>query len=107
MEFRDLKKQYQLLKPQIDEAMQQVIDGTHFIMGQEVQQLEKELAEYVGVAECVSCANGTDALQLALMAWGIGPGDAVYVPDFTFFSSGEIVSAVGACLLYTSPSPRD
>ena len=102
VEFRDLKKQYQLLKPQIDEAMQQVIDGTHFIMGQEVQQLEKELAEYVGVAECVSCANGTDALQLALMAWGIGPGDAVYVPDFTFFSSGEIVSAVGATPIFVN-----
>ena len=71
-------------------------------MGQEVQQLEKELAEYVGVAECVSCANGTDALQLALMAWGIGPGDAVYVPDFTFFSSGEIVSAVGATPIFVN-----
>ena len=57
---------------------------------------DRRLAAYVGVKHCVTCANGTDALQLALMAWGVGPGDAVFVPDFTFFSSGEAVAAVGA-----------
>lgn len=96
MEFRDLKKQYQALKAQIDEAMTRVAAGAHYIGGPEVKELEAALADYVGVKHCISCANGTDAMQLALMAWGIGPGDAVFVPDFTFFSSAEVVAAVGA-----------
>lgn len=96
MEFRDLKKQYKLHKTGIDEAIHSVLENTDFIMGKSVKQLEDILAEYVGVKHCITCANGTDALQLALMAWGIQPGDAVFVPDFTFFSSGEVVSALGA-----------
>ena len=96
MEFRDLKRQYQFFKKDMDINIQKVIENTNFIQGKQVAELEKILAEYVGVKNCVSCANGTDALQLALMAWGIGEGDAVFVPDFTFFSSGEVVSAVNA-----------
>lgn len=96
MEFRDLRTQYATLKDEIDRAIGDVIASSHFIGGAPVEQLEQELAEYAGVKHCISCANGTDALQLALMAWGVGPGDAVIVPDFTFFSSGEVVSAVGA-----------
>lgn len=96
MEFRDLKRQYQFFKNDMDINIQKVIENTNFIQGKQVAELEKILAEYVGVKNCVSCANGTDALQLALMAWGIGEGDAVFVPDFTFFSSGEVVSAVNA-----------
>lgn len=96
MEFRDLKTQYQKNKNAIDTAIQQVIDATHFIGGDQVSELEKRLAEYVGVKHCISCANGTDALQLALMVWNIGPGQAVFVPDFTFFSSAEVVPCVGA-----------
>ena len=96
MEFRDLKRQYEVLKPELDEAMAKVASGAHYIMGPEVVRLEEELAEYTGVRHCISCANGTDALQLALMAWGVGRGDAVFVPDFTFFSSAEVVAAVGA-----------
>lgn len=65
-------------------------------MGKPVKELEAELAAYVGVKHCVSCANGTDALTLALKTWGIGKGDAVFVPDFTFFSSAEVVSLEGA-----------
>lgn len=102
MEFRDLKKQYQVLKEDIDQAISKVIEDTHFIMGEEVKTLEKELSEYVGTKECITCANGTDALQLALMAWNIGVGDAVFVPDFTFFSSGEVVSAVGATPIFVN-----
>lgn len=67
-----------------------------FIGGSSVKELEKQLAEHVGVKHCISCANGTDALQLASMAWNIEPGDVVFVPDLTYFSSGEIVSAAGA-----------
>lgn len=96
MEFRDLKRQYQLHKEQIDAAMQEVVDCTHFIMGQQVVSLEKELAQYTDTKYCIACANGTDALQLALMAWEIGKNDAVFVPDFTFFSSGEVVPLTGA-----------
>ncbi len=96
MEFRDLKRQYQVHKKEIDEAVQRVILQADFINGCQVRQLEQQLAEYAGVRHCISCANGTDALQLALMTWNIGEGDAVFVPDFTFFSSGEVVPAVGA-----------
>lgn len=92
MEFRDLKAQYQALKTEINQGTNDVITSSHFISGAQVAKLEQELAEYVGVKHCVTCANGTDALSLALMAWGIGEGDAVFVPDFTFFSSGEVVS---------------
>lgn len=96
MQFRDLKQQYQVLKKDIDQAMVKVATDCNFIIGAQVADLEKELAEYVGVKHCVTCANGTDALSIAMMAWEIGSGDAVFVPDFTFFSSGEIVSHCGA-----------
>ena len=96
MNFRDLKHQYQVLKPEIDKAIIETMQSGTFIMGQPVKDLEAELAAYVGVKHCISCANGTDALTLALKVWGIGPGDAVFVPDFTFFSSAEVVSLEGA-----------
>ena len=96
MQFRDLKHQYQVLKPEIDKAVLDVMQSGAFIMGQPVRELESQLAEYVGVKHCLTWANGTDALTLALKVWGIGPGDAVFVPDFTFFSSAEVVSLEGA-----------
>lgn len=96
MQFRDLKKQYEVLKNDIDSAMIEVAGSSAFIMGKPVKELETELAEYVGVKHCISCANGTDALTLALKAWNIGKGDAVFVPDFTFFSSAEVISLEGA-----------
>ena len=96
MEFRDLKKQYQILKPKIDEAVIRAMTDCDFISGAPVKDLEAILAEYVGVKHCITCANGTDALSLALMAYGIGPGDAVFVPDFTFFSTAETPAALGA-----------
>lgn len=96
MQFRDLKHQYQVLKEDIDKAMSEVVADCNFISGKQVKDLEKSLADYVGVKHCVACANGTDALSLAMMVWRIGPGDAVFVPDFTFFSTGEIVAYAGA-----------
>jgi UDP-2-acetamido-2-deoxy-ribo-hexuluronate aminotransferase len=96
VEFRDLKTQYQKYKNEIDAAIQGVLANAHFIGGNEVKVLEKGLAEYVGVKHCLSCANGTDALTLVMMAWKIKEGDAVFVPDFTFFATGEIVSFRGA-----------
>lgn len=100
MQFRDLKSQYIHIKENVDANIQEVINDGNFIQGNQVKELEERLADYVGVKHCITCANGTDALQLALMAWGVGSGDAVFVPDFTFFSSGEVVSAVGATPIF-------
>ena len=100
MQFRDLAKQYQVLKTDIDNAMLNVASGARYIMGPQVKELEQELADYTGVKHCLTCANGTDALTLALKAWGIGPGDAVFVPDFTFFASAEVVALEGATPIF-------
>lgn len=100
MQFRDLAKQYQVLKRDIDNAILSVAAGAHYIMGPQVKALEQELADYTGVKHCLTCANGTDALTLALKTWGIGPGDAVFVPDFTFFASAEVVSLEGATPIF-------
>lgn len=96
MEFRNLGAQYSSLQGKITTAIESILSTGRFIGGDPVLSLERALADYVGTKHCVSCGNGTDALQLALMAWGVGQGDAVFVPDFTFFSSGEVVAAVGA-----------
>lgn len=101
MQFRDLKKQYQVLKKEMDAALEEVLEASNYISGKQVAELEEQLAEYVGVKHCVTCANGTDALSLALMTWGIGEGDAVFVPDFTFFSSAETVAYEGATPVFT------
>jgi len=106
MQFRDLKKQYQLLKPQIDEAVIRVMTDCNFISGKQVKELEQRLADYVGVKHCISCANGTDALKLAELAYGIGPGDAVFVPDFTFFSTAETVADIGATPVFVDVDPH-
>lgn len=100
MQFRDLKAQYAAMKPEMDAAVIKVMSDANFISGKQVEELEQQLAEYVGVKHCISCANGTDALTLALMAWEIGEGDAVFVPDFTFFASGETVAYEGATPIF-------
>ena len=84
MQFRDLNAQYSALKGDIDTAISEVLEAENFISGRQVVELEQRLAEFVGVKHCITCGNGTDALTLALMAWEIGEGDAVFVPDFTF-----------------------
>lgn len=96
MQFRDLKAQYTQYKSAIDDAIQNVLNSGQYIGGKPVTELEKELAEYVGVKHCITCANGTEALSLVLMAWDVKKGDAVFVPDFTFFATGEVVSFNGA-----------
>lgn len=100
MQFRDLSKQYEVLKLQIDAAMVKVAASARFISGPEVKELETVLAEYVGVKHCITCANGTDAITIAMRAWGVGKGDAVFVPDFTFFSSGECPADEGATPIF-------
>lgn len=96
MEFRDLKKQYQMLKEEIDQAILDVVKDGNYILGTQVSQLEDELSEFSGSKHCVCCGNGTDALVLALMYWNIGPGDAVFVPDFTCFASVTCILTRGA-----------
>ena len=100
MEFRDLKKQYEMLKNDILNKVENVFTSAKYISGPEVDELEDSLAEYVGVKHCITCANGTDALTLALRAWGVGVNDVVFVPDFTFFSSGECPSSEGCSCIF-------
>lgn len=100
MQYRDLKKQYEVLKKDIDQAMLDVAASSAFIGGKQVKELEAKLAEYVGVKHCISCGNGTDALTLALKVWGVKAGDAVFVPDFTFFASAEVISTEGATPIF-------
>ena len=106
MQFRDLTKQYEVLKSQIDAKMMSVVASAHFISGPEVKEFEKVLAEYVGVKHCITCANGTDAITIAMRAWGVGKGDAVFIPDFTFFSSGECPADEGATPIYVDVDER-
>lgn len=96
MQFRDLKKQYEALKPEIDAGIQEVINSTSFILGKPVTELENQLAEYVGRKHCIGVGNGTDALVLSLRANDVGAGDAVFVADFTYIASASCVSLVGA-----------
>lgn len=100
MQFVDLKTQYKVLKKDIDNNISKVLDNSNYILGEQVAELEKRLAEYVGVKHCISCANGTDALMMALKAFKVTENDAVFVPAFTFFSSAEIVSVVGCKLIF-------
>lgn len=96
MQFIDLKTQYQALKTEIDANMQSVLDSAQFIGGPFVMELEKQLAAFVGRKYCITCANGTDALQIAYMALDIGSGDAVFCPDITFVASAEPAKMLGA-----------
>lgn len=96
MQFRDLHRQYEAMRVEMDEALLGAARSGAYILGPQVAELEQQLADYVGVKHCITCANGTDALRMALMALGIGPGDAVFVPDFTFFATAEAVAMVGA-----------
>ena len=100
MQFRDLHRQYDAMRAEMDEALLKAAHSGAYIMGPQVAELEQQLADYVGVKHCITCANGTDALRLALMALNIGPGDAVFVPDFTFFATAEAVAMVGATPIF-------
>ena len=100
MQFRDLHKQYELLKNDIDKGIKDVIDTSSFILGKQVSILENELAEYVGRKHCIACGNGTDALVLALKAHNIGQGDAVFTADFTYIASASCAELVGATSVF-------
>lgn len=105
MDFIDLKTQYQRLKADIDVGIQRVLDHGQYILGPEVAELEEKLAAYVGAKYCISVANGTDALQIAQMALGIGPGDEVITPGFTYIATAETVALLGAKPVYVDVHP--
>lgn len=100
MQFIDLAAQYQYLKTKIDARIHKVLDHGHYIMGPEVFELEEQLAEYVGVKHAVTCANGTDALTLAMMVLSIKEGDAVFCPTFTFFATAETIALANATPIF-------
>ncbi len=94
--FIDLKYQYSLIRDEIHAGIDRVLESGHYILGAEIAELEKQLAEYAGVKHALACSSGTDALLMALMALGIGPGDAVFTTPFTFFATVETIALVGA-----------
>jgi dTDP-4-amino-4,6-dideoxygalactose transaminase len=98
--FVDLQAQRRRIGARLDEALARVLAHGGFILGPEVRELEAKLAAFSGAKHCLTCANGTDALLLPLMAWGIGPGDAVLVPSFTFVASAEVVVLAGATPIF-------
>ncbi|CAJ94837.1 Aminotransferase [Cupriavidus necator] len=106
IEFIDLKTQQARIKYRIDAGIQQVLAHGQYILGPEVEELEQRLADYTGARYCISCANGTDALQIAQMALGIGAGDEVIMPGFTYIATAETVALLGAKPIYVDVDPR-
>lgn len=106
MEFIDLKTQYKRLKTEIDAGIQRVLEHGQYILGPEVAELEEKLCAYTGAKYCITCANGTDALQIAQMALGIGAGDEVITPGFTYIATAETVALLGAKPVYVDIDPR-
>lgn len=105
MQFIDLAAQQRRIRPQVDEAVRRVLDHGRYIMGPEVAAFEADLAAFVGEGEVVSCASGTDALVMALMVRQVGPGDAVFVPSFTFAATAEAVALLGATPVFVDIDP--
>lgn len=106
MEYIDLKKQYEVLREKIDNNIQKVLNDSNYIMGEEVKILEEKLAKYVGRKYCATCANGTDALTIAMKVFDIKENDAVFVPSFTFYSTSEVVSLEGATPIFIDVDER-
>ncbi|MFB2537875.1 MULTISPECIES: DegT/DnrJ/EryC1/StrS family aminotransferase [unclassified Acinetobacter] len=106
MEFIDLKAQQARIKTEIDAGIQRVLQHGQYILGPEVTELEEKLAQYVGAKYCITCANGTDALQIAQMALGIGVGDEVITPGFTYIATAETVALLGAKPVYVDVHPK-
>lgn len=106
MEFIDLVTQQKRIKQKLDDNIQQVLAHGKYIMGPEVAELEKQLADYVGTKHAIGCASGTDALMLALMAYDVGPGDAIFTTPFTFIATAEVISLLGATPVYVDIEPH-
>ena len=106
MQFIDLKKQYETIRPLIQQRINAVLEHGQFIMGPEIKELEERLASYVGCKYCVSCSSGTDALLLALMAYGVGPGDGIFTTPFTFIATAEVICLLGATPIFVDIDPN-
>jgi dTDP-4-amino-4,6-dideoxygalactose transaminase len=103
--FIDLQAQRRRLGAPLDAAIKAAVEGGQWILGPQVAQFEKDIAAWAGVKHAIACANGTDALLLVLRAWGVGPGDAVFVPAFTFAATGEVVALAGATPVFVDVLP--
>ncbi len=106
MQFIDLHRQRERIKVDIEVRIQTVLSHGKFILGPEIQELEQKLADFAGVPHCITCSSGSDALLMALMAWGIGPGDAVYTTPFTFIATAEVVALLGATPVFVDIDPK-
>jgi UDP-2-acetamido-2-deoxy-ribo-hexuluronate aminotransferase len=106
MNFIDLKTQQKRIKEQLDANIQRVLAHGSYVMGPEVKELEKRLAAYTGTKHAISCASGTDALLMALMAYGVKPGDAIFTTPFTFIATAEVVSLLGATPVFVDIDPK-
>ena len=102
----DLKSQYMKIKPQVDKAINDVLSSTQFINGEHVKSFQKELANYLGVKHVITCANGTDALQISMMALGLKPGDEVITPSFTYIATAEVIGLLGLKPVFVDCDPK-
>lgn len=105
MDFIDLKSQYRRIKPAVDAGIARVLEHGQYILGPEVAELERQLAEYVGTKHCIAVSSGTDALLIALMALDVGPGDEVVTVPFTFFATAEVIGLLGAKPVFVDIDP--
>jgi dTDP-4-amino-4,6-dideoxygalactose transaminase len=106
MQFIDLKRQYQEIQDSVQKRINTVLNHGGFILGPEIADLERVLAEYTGARYCITCASGTDALLLPLMALGVGPGDAVFTTPFTFIATAEVIALLGATPVFVDIDPQ-
>src|SRR5512142_1246018 len=106
LDFIDLKAQQQKILPGLMERIQQVLAHGQYILGPEVEELEARLADYVGVKHAISCSSGTDALLMPLMAYGVGPGDAIFTTPFTFIATAEVIQLLGATPVFVDIDPQ-
>jgi len=106
MQFVDLAAQQKRIRHKIDSNISAILDHGKYIMGPEIKQLEERLADYVGVKNAIGCASGTDALLLALMAYQVGPGDAIFTSPFTFIATAEVISLLGATPVFVDIDPQ-
>ena len=106
MQFVDLAAQQKRIRKQLESNISAILDHGKYIMGPEIRQLEKRLAGYVGVKNAIGCASGTDALLMALMAYRVGPGDAIFTSPFTFIATAEVISLLGATPVFVDIDPQ-
>ena len=104
--FIDLKAPQQTIYPQIQARIQAVLAHGQYIMGPEIKELESRLASYVGVNHAISCSSGTDALLMPLLAYGVGPGDAIFTTPFTFIATAEVIQLLGATTVFVDIDPQ-